>query len=115
MAALFASACRKAQAELVAVDLNPVDAIWKDRPAPPLGVVTQHKARYAGESALAKIAGVRAALAGADGLLITDPHNLAWLFNIRGADVSHTPLPLGFAYVRAEGRPILFLDSAEAL
>ena len=110
-AALFASACRKAQAELVAVDLNPVDAIWKDRPAPPLGVVTQHKARYAGESALAKIAGVRAALAGADGLLITDPHNLAWLFNIRGADVSHTPLPLGFAYVRAEGRPILFLNS----
>ncbi len=110
-AARFASACRGVQAELVAVDVNPIDAIWKDRPGPPLGVITQHKGRYAGESAAAKIAGVRAALTGADGLLITDPHNLAWLFNIRGADVSHTPLPLGFAYVPAERRPTLFLDS----
>ena len=109
--ARFSSACRTAQAGLVALDANPIDAIWRDRPAPPLGLVTQHKARYAGESAAAKIAAVRAALAGADGLLVSDPHNLAWLFNIRGADVPHTPLPLGFAYVRAEGRPVVFLDS----
>jgi Xaa-Pro aminopeptidase len=110
-ASKFASACRKAQAELVGVDVNPIDAIWRDRPAPPLGAITQHEMRFAGESAAAKIAGVRKALNGVDGLLVSDPHNLAWLFNIRGSDVSHTPLPLGFAYVRAEGRPVLFLDS----
>ena len=44
------------------------------------------------------------------GLLISDPHNLAWLFNIRGSDVSYTPLPLGWAYLPLEGRPVLFLD-----
>ena len=109
--AQFAAACRRAQAELVAVDANPIDTIWKDRPGPPLGAITQHKTRFAGESAATKVGSVRAALTGVDGLLITDPHNLAWLFNIRGGDVSHTPLPLGFAYVRAEGRPVLFLDS----
>jgi len=107
----FASACRKAQAELIAIDANPIDTIWRDRPAAPLGVITQHKMRFAGESAAAKIAGVRKALNGVDGLLVSDPHNLAWLFNIRGSDVSHTPLPLGFAYLRSEGRPVLFLDS----
>jgi len=109
--ARFSSACRKAEAELVALEANPIDAIWEDRPGPPLGLVTQHKARYAGETAAAKITAVRGALAGVDGLLVSDPHNLAWLFNIRGADVPHTPLPLGFAYVRADGRPVLFLDS----
>ena len=62
--ARFASACRKAQAELVAVDANPIDTIWKDRPGPPLGVITQHKTRFAGESAAAKIA---ARSSGADG------------------------------------------------
>ena len=67
--------------------------------------------RFAGEGAAAKIARVQKALNGADGLLVSDPHNLAWLFNIRGGDVSHTPLPLGFAYLRAEGRPVLFLNS----
>jgi Xaa-Pro aminopeptidase len=107
----FGRACRKAQAELVGIDVNPIDTIWRDRPAPPLGVITQHKMRFAGESATAKIAGVQKALSGVDGLLVTDPHNLAWLFNVRGSDVSHTPLPLGFAYLRAEGRPVLFLDS----
>lgn len=107
----LASACRKAQAELIAVEANPIDRIWKDRPAPPLGVITQHKIRFAGESAPAKIAAVRKALDNVDGLLVSDPHNLAWLFNIRGADVSHTPLPLGFAYVRVDGPPVLFLDS----
>jgi Xaa-Pro aminopeptidase len=107
----FALACRKAQAELIGIDADPIDAVWRDRPAAPLGVVTQHKMRFAGESAAAKIASVRKALNGVDGLLVSDPHNLAWLFNIRGSDVSHTPLPLGFAYVRAEGRPVLFLDS----
>ena len=50
---------------------------------------------------------MREALKSADGLLVSDPHNLAWLFNIRGADVSHTPLPLGFAYIPREGRPII--------
>ncbi len=109
--ARLGSACRKAKAELVALAVNPIDAIWTDRPAPPLGVITQHKAKFAGEGATAKVEGVRAALADADGLLVSDPHNLAWLFNIRGADVPHTPLPLGFAYVRAEGPPALFLDS----
>ena len=46
----------------------------------------------------------------ADALVVSDPHDLAWTFNIRGADVAHTPLPLGFALVPREGRPALFLD-----
>ncbi len=108
--ARFAAACEKAGGELVALASNPVDAIWRDRPEPPIGMVTQHKARFAGESAGAKLTRVREAMKDSAGLLVSDPHNLAWLFNIRGADVSHTPLPLGFAYVPADGRPSVFLD-----
>jgi hypothetical protein len=46
----LAKACEKAGAELVAVDSNPVDAVWTDRPAPPLGPVKIHPAQLAGES-----------------------------------------------------------------
>ena len=106
----FAAACEKAGGELVALASNPIDAIWRDRPEPPVGMVTQHKARFAGESVSAKVARVREAMKESDGLVVSDPHNLAWLFNIRGADVAHTPLPLGFAYVPADGRPSVFLD-----
>jgi len=108
--ARFTAACEKAGAGLVAVDLNPIDAIWLDRPPGPLGPVTPRKLRFAGESAAAKIGRGRKAISGAQGLFISDPHNLAWLFNIRGSDVSYTPLPLGWAYLPVEGRPVVFLD-----
>ena len=108
--ARFAAACEKAGAGLVAVDVNPIDALWLDRPAAPVGAITPHKLRFAGENVSEKIARVRQAMKSSAGLMISDPHNLAWLFNIRGSDVSYTPLPLGFAYLPHEGRAVVFLD-----
>ena len=107
----FSAACETAGADLVATPRNPVDAIWRDRPGAPMGAVTQHKTRFAGEPSTAKVARVKEALKRVDGLLVSDPSNLAWLFNIRGADVAHTPLPLGYAYVPRDGRPVLLIDS----
>src|SRR6202040_3306414 len=46
----------------------------------------------------------------ADALVISDPHAVAWTFNIRGADVAHTPLPLAFAIVPREDRAALYVD-----
>ena len=104
-------ACRNAGGELVALDSNPIDAIWSDRPAAPLGAVSAHRARLCGESAAGKLVRVRAALGTSDGLVVSDAHAVAWLFNIRGADVAHTPLPLSFAYLPRQGRPTLFVDA----
>jgi Xaa-Pro aminopeptidase len=42
--------------------------------------------------------------------VISDPHAVAWTFNIRGADVAHTPLPLAFAIVPQAGRAALYID-----
>lgn len=108
--ARLALACKGAGGELVALESNPLDAVWADRPAPPLGAVSRHPSRYCGESARAKIGRVRAALKAVDGLVVSDAHDVAWLFNIRGADVGHTPLPLAFAIVPAKGPPTLYVD-----
>jgi Xaa-Pro aminopeptidase len=108
----LAKACAAAGATLVAVEPDLIDAIWRDRPAPPLGAVTLHDLRFAGEAAEEKLARIRAELAKlrADALVVSDPHAVAWAFNIRGADVAHTPLPLAFAVVPQTGRPALFVD-----
>ena len=105
-------ACAAAGAALVAVEPDLIDAIWADRPAPPLGAVTLHDVRFAGEAAEDKLARIRAEVAKlrADALVVSDPHAVAWAFNIRGADVAHTPLPLAFAIVPQAGRPSLFVD-----
>ncbi len=106
----LAKAVKGAGAVLVAVEANPVDAVWRDRPAAPLGEVRLHDAALAGRATADKLADVRGALKDADALLVSDPHALAWLFNVRGADVAHTPLPLGYVLLPKEGRPTLYLD-----
>jgi Xaa-Pro aminopeptidase len=108
----LAKACTAASASLVAVERNLVDAIWPDRPAPPLAAVTVRAGKLAGEAAADKLARVQAEIARlkADALIVSDPHNVAWTFNIRGGDVEHTPLPLAFARVPREGRAAIFID-----
>src|SRR6202050_1804480 len=97
----FAKACAAAGASLVAVADNPIDAVWTDRPAPPLGPVVLHDLRYAGEDTQQKLARIRSDMQklAADALVVSDPHAVSWLFNIRGSDVPHTPVVLAFAPV----------------
>lgn len=108
----LAAACAKAGAELVAVDSNPVDSIWTERPAPPLAPVALHAPRFAGEAEAEKLARIRTEIdkLGADALVLSDSHAVAWTFNIRGGDVAHTPLPLSYALVPKNGRPTIFID-----
>src|SRR5579864_800245 len=55
----LASACTKAGAELVAVDGNPLDAVWTERPAPPLGPVAVHGVQFSGEIEAEKLKRIR--------------------------------------------------------
>ena len=106
----LAKACTAAGGKLVPSD--PVIAIWQDRPSPPLGPASLHDLRFAGEAAETKIERIRAEISKlkADALVVSDPHTLAWTFNIRGADVPHTPLVLGFAIIPQAGRPEIYVD-----
>jgi Xaa-Pro aminopeptidase len=108
----LAAACAKAGAELVTVDSNPVDSVWAERPPPPLGPVAVHGTQFAGEAEPDKLTRIRQEIVrlGVDALVLSDSHAVAWTFNIRGADVSHTPLPLSYALVPKDGRPTVFID-----
>jgi Xaa-Pro aminopeptidase len=109
----FKKALEGKDVSLVAVEKNPIDACWGDRPAPPLGAVSLYPPRLAGASVKSKLERIGKALGDADALLISDPHSLAWAFNIRGADVAHTPIALGFALAPKKGRPRLYVDEAK--
>ena len=104
-------AATRARAELVACEENLVDRLWNDRPAPPAGRLAVQPLALAGEEVGAKLGRLTARLAevGADALLLTQPDSIAWVFNVRGSDVAHNPVPLAFALVPALGRPTLFV------
>ncbi|TGV13292.1 aminopeptidase P family protein [Mesorhizobium sp. M8A.F.Ca.ET.173.01.1.1] len=110
--ALQASA-DKIGAVLVPLDRNPIDIIWKDQPGAPVTPVELHPIGFAGELAKDKLARLATAIGkeGATHAVLTDPSSIAWAFNIRGGDVPHTPLALGFAILAADGAHQLFMDS----
>ncbi|MEL6287376.1 MAG: aminopeptidase P family protein [Pseudomonadota bacterium] len=93
------------------VTQNLVDAIWSDRPAPPTAPVFIHPVALAGRAASDKRADIADALRAADtdAMVLTLTDSIAWLLNIRGKDVAHTPVALAFALVHAEAPVDLFI------
>ena len=103
------------KAKLVAVQSNPIDAVWSDRPAPSAAPALVHGDDLAGETSEAKRAAVSAWLAEheLDAVVISALDSLAWLLNIRGSDVERTPVTLAFAIAHADGTASLFIDPAK--
>ena len=94
---------------------NPIDAVWVDRPAPPLAPAEPHQLAYAGRSAEEKRDQIAGLLRDAkqDAAVISDPASIAWLLNIRGGDVPFTPFALGFAIIHADAGTELFMNPAK--
>ncbi|MGE0734300.1 MAG: aminopeptidase P family protein [Alphaproteobacteria bacterium] len=105
-------ACEAAGAMLVPVERNPVDLAWTDRPAPPSAPVTVQPLALAGQSSADKRAAMATKLAAAkaEALILTLPDSIAWLLNIRGGDVPHTPIALSFAILHGDGKVEWFVD-----
>src|SRR5712672_2094839 len=70
----LAATCAKSGAELVAVDSNPLDSVWTERPPPPLGPVAIHGPQFAGEAEAEKLARIRSEITrlGVDALVLSD-------------------------------------------
>ena len=105
-------ACKAAGAELVAIDVNPVDEVWTDQPPAPLGPATAYPEEFAGRKSAEKRRLVAEGLreSGADAVVLSAPDSIAWLLNIRGSDVPNTPLALSFAIVHATGSVDWYVD-----
>jgi Xaa-Pro aminopeptidase len=90
---------------------NPVDAVWSDQPAPSPAVAVPHDDALAGRSSADKRAAIADWLAreGHDAVVIAALDSVAWLLNIRGADVPHTPVALSYVIARRDGSAELFI------
>jgi len=108
--ATAATLARK-QGELVAVTRNPIDAVWTDKPAMSSAKVKVHDTELAGRSAADKRAEIADWLTreGLDATVMTALDSIAWTFNLRGDDVTHTPVGLAFAILHADATADLFV------
>lgn len=95
-------------------DQDVLGRVWSDRPTLPSNPVYSHLAPYAVVGRAQKLAQVRQAMhaKGADSHFIATLDDIAWLFNLRGSDVSYNPVFLAFALIDAQ-RVQLFIASGK--
>ncbi len=100
-------------ATLVAVARNPIDVVWQDRPEASKAHLVVQPDSLAGQSSANKRTAIAEWLGkqGADSAVLAALDSIAWTFNVRGADVSHTPVALAYALVNADGTADLFVAS----
>lgn len=113
-----ASALREALApvgsDLVSLEQpNPVDLVWPDRPAAPAEPLRLHAVQYAGRTVSDKLAELRVQMAEkkTSHLLLSMLDEVAWAFNIRGADIPCNPVALSYALIDTEGAILYVAES----
>ena len=100
--------------ELVAVETNPIDELWHDRPAAVVSPMRLMGNELVGENSLTKRQKIAKILQSkkADSAILTELDSICWLLNIRGLDVSRLPVLLSHAILHNTGEVDFFLDPA---
>ncbi len=98
-------------ASAVSLDSNPIDAIWDAQPERSPAKMKVHPLEYAGKSHEEKREDIAKWLEaeGLDATIVNALDSVAWLFNIRGDDITHTPVSLAHAIVHKSGHADLFV------
>jgi Xaa-Pro aminopeptidase len=107
------AALAKAGAELVALDENPIDRLWRDQPGDPFSAVRPQPLKLAGESSADKRARLGADIGkrGAQASVLNQLDSIAWVLNVRGGDTPSTPLVQSFLILAADGHATWFVDA----
>jgi Xaa-Pro aminopeptidase len=114
--ALGAAAAIQAQMDargiIVRTDIDVVERVWSDQPALPDAAIFEHAAPFAPHPRTEKLNKVRGGMAAvsADWHLVSTLDDIAWIFNLRGADVSYNPVFVAHALIGPE-RATLFVDA----
>ncbi|RZF28772.1 aminopeptidase P family protein [Paraburkholderia sp. UYCP14C] len=106
------SAALSAHGVQLRTDVDLFDAIWAQRPALPADAVFEHAAPQAGVARAEKLAQVRRAMAekGAQWHFVSTLDDLAWLLNLRGADVSYNPVFVAHALIGMDRVSLFIAD-----
>jgi Xaa-Pro aminopeptidase len=106
----------QAKGALLRTDLDLLDQVWHDRPALPAAPVFEHVPPHADLSRAAKLAALRQAMheQGASHHVLSTLDDIAYLFNLRGADVNFNPVFLSHALIDAAGATLFVADGKVA-
>ena len=93
-------------------DIDLAGEIWQDRPKIRPSHIYELDISVTGETYSSKLARVRSQMADCDFLLVTKLEQIAWLYNLRGDDIEHTPVFFAFALIGRETDTLYVMDNS---
>ncbi len=101
---------KESKSEIIYLDYNPVDRLWKNKPSYPNSKIFDHPIKYSGESRNSKIKKFQKILIKnkIDYYVLSSLDSIAWLLNIRGNDLKYTPLAFANLLIPNKGKLVLF-------
>ena len=93
-------------------DTDLAGKVWKDRPEIEPSHIYELDISVTGETCRSKIARVRSKMGDSDFLLVTRLEQIAWLYNLRGDDVEHTPVFFAFALIGNDTDTLYVMDDS---
>ncbi|WP_109479784.1 aminopeptidase P family protein [Paraburkholderia sp. C35] len=102
----------KARGVKLRTDLDVLDIVWPQRPSLPTAAVYEHVAPHASVSRAEKLDQIRRAMQekGAQWHFISTLDDLAWLLNLRGADVNYNPVFVAHALIGLDRASLFVVD-----
>ncbi|MBE6051539.1 MAG: aminopeptidase P family protein [Clostridium sp.] len=93
------------------MNIDILDEVWEDRPEVPRDPIFIHDIKFAGKSTEEKLSEVRKEMEvlGGENYIITSLDDIAWLFNIRGNDISYNPVCMSYALVN-KNNAVLYIS-----
>lgn len=93
-------------------DTDLAGEVWKDRPEIEPSHIYELDISVTGETCRSKLARVRSKMGDSDFLLVTRLEQIAWLYNLRGDDVEHTPVFFAFAFIGKDTDTLYVMDDS---
>ncbi len=108
----YEKVCNVRDITWVPVSENPIDILWHDQPAPPIGNIRIHPMVVAGVSHTEKLQNIATAIkeCSADYTIMTMSCAISWAFNIRGTDIPFNPVVLSYAVVDKNAHATLYME-----
>lgn len=105
---------RKRGGITVRTNFDPLQRIWKDRPAVPQNLVEIQPLELAGEDTTSKLRRIRLALheQHVDGMLVVALDDIAWTLNLRGSDVHCNPVFVSYLLI-ASDKATLYINKVK--
>lgn len=96
----------------IAYDMDLAGDIWKDRPLLISSEIYPLRDDVTGESPASKLQRIRKEMGSADWLLVSRLEDVAWIYDLRGRDVEHTPVFYAYALISKNSDTLYVLDES---